>query len=69
MLATGGDDTFVRVFKLSNGFREHKKIMEFKASEQAVKNLDISRNNRYLIVATGDSTAHIYDLENNGNKL
>ena len=69
MLATGGDDTKVRVFKLSNDYRVSNKIMEFEVSTQAVKNLDISRNNRFLIAATADSTAHIFDLESNGKIL
>ena len=66
LLATGGDDTVVRVFQISKDFKNHEKKLELTMAQGAISSVDISRDNRLLIAGSKDATAYIVDLTKNG---
>ena len=66
LLATGGDDTVVRIYAMSKDFKNHEKKLEIKVAEGAIQSIDISRDNRLLVAGSKDGTAYVTDLTKKG---
>jgi WD40 repeat protein len=69
LLATGGDDTVVRIYQISKDFKNHEKKLDLTMAQGAIQSVDISRDNRLLIAGSKDGTAYIVDLTKNGTVI
>ena len=61
-MATGGDDCVVRVYQLSKDFKQHEKKLELALATAKVASVDISRDNKLLLIGARDGTCYVCDL-------
>lgn len=51
-MATGGDDCVVRIYALSKDFKKQEKKMELTVAEKAIKSLDFTRDQKFLVAGS-----------------
>ena len=67
LLATGGDDFTVRVFKLNTqDYRSAEKVLELLGHYEAINSVDFSPDNKLLISSSSDKSCIIFNLEKKG---
>ena len=63
LLATGGDDSVVRLYTLAEDFKSYTAKQEFKnCGDCPITSVDISRDNKILIAASKDCNTYIIDI-------
>ena len=62
LLATGGDDSTIRIFTLAKDFKAVEEKIEVKAATMAITCLDINRDNTVMVATSKDSFAYLIDL-------
>lgn len=67
LMATGGDDCVVRIYALAKDFKKQEKKMELPVAEKAIKSLDFTRDQKFLVAGSEDGTAYIFDLTKKGS--
>lgn len=63
ILATGGDDTIVRVYGMSKDFKTVENRLELKGPTMPVTGVDIFRDNSRLIASSKDANCYVFDLK------
>ena len=64
LLATGGDDSVIRVYTLSKDFKKtDKPAVELKFATKAITCIDINRKNSILVATSKDGFAYMIDLK------
>jgi len=62
-LVTGGDDTIVRVYKMTRDFKEKSSPIELIGATQAITGVDISKDNTRVIASCKDGNTYIFNLQ------
>ena len=61
-LVTGGDDTIVRVYKVTKDFKNKSSPIELTGATQAITGVDISKDSTRVIASCKDANTYIFDL-------
>eukprot|EP00347_Sterkiella_histriomuscorum_P010848 403374692 len=70
LLATGGDDFVVRVFKLdTKDYKSSEKILELPGHYEPINAVDFSPDKKLLISSSTDKSCIIFNLEKRGQKV
>ena len=63
-IVTGGDDSVVRLFRLSKDFKELSgQAIEFKGASMAITGVDICRDNSRIVATSKDQNAYVFDVK------
>jgi len=64
LILTGGDDTIVRLFKLSKDMKQVTgEATEFRAASMPITGVDICRDNSRVVATSKDANAYVFDVK------